>query len=70
MIRGKRFANGLPVYGLIVVFALLIAAGCGGNGGSQQGTADVVQAGEKLFNTNCSTSVTALAPSGPTRVRP
>ena len=54
MIRGKRFANGLPVYGLIVVFALLIAAGCGGNGGSQQGTADVVQAGEKLFNTNCS----------------
>ena len=54
MIRGKRFANWFLVYGLVAVLVLLIAAGCGGDSTSQQGTADAVQAGEKLFNTNCS----------------
>ena len=53
MFRGKKSAYRLLVFGLTAVFALLIIAGCGGDA-SQQDTADVVQAGEKLFNANCS----------------
>ena len=54
MIRGKRPANKLLAYSLVAVFVLLMVAGCGGDGGSQQEMADAVQAGEKLFNANCS----------------
>ena len=54
MIQGKRSAISLTVCGLVAVFVLLVVTGCGGDGGSQQGTAGAVQAGEKLFNTNCS----------------
>ena len=54
MIRGNRSANRLLPYGLVVVFVLLMAAACGGDGGSQQASVGAVQAGEKLFNTNCS----------------
>lgn len=53
MIKGKRSAYRLLVFGLIAVFALLIVSGCGRDA-AQQGTADAVQAGEKLFNANCS----------------
>ena len=49
-----RSANRLIIYGLVTVFVLLMTVGCGGNGGSQQGTAHAVQAGETLFNANCS----------------
>ena len=54
MIRGNRSAISLIVYGLVAAFVLLLTAGCGGDGGAQQGTADAVQAGERLFNANCS----------------
>ncbi len=54
MIRVNRYVGRLFAYSLVAVFVLLMMAGCGGNGGSQQGTTDAVQAGEKLFNTNCS----------------
>ena len=54
MVRVMKSANGLIIYGLVAVFVLLMTVGCGGNGGSQQGTADAVQAGEMLFNANCS----------------
>ena len=54
MIKVNSSVRRLLVYSLVAVFPLMMVAGCGGDGGSQQGTADVVQAGEKLFNTNCS----------------
>ena len=54
MIKVKRSACRHFVYGLIAVFVLLMMVGCSGDGGSQQGTGNAVQAGEQLFNTNCS----------------
>lgn len=54
MIKGKKSVRRLLAYGFIAVFVLLMIAACGEGGGSQQGTADTVQAGEKLFNANCS----------------
>lgn len=54
MVRVMKSANRLIIYGLVAVFVLLMTVGCGGDGGSQQGTADAFQAGETLFNANCS----------------
>ena len=54
MIRSKKPERRYFLFGLVAVFVLLMTVGCGGNGGSQQGTADAVQAGETLFNANCS----------------
>lgn len=54
MIRSKKPERRYFLFGLVAVFVLLMTVGCGGDGGSQQGTADAVQAGETLFNANCS----------------
>ena len=54
MVLDMRSSNRHVVYGLVAFFVLLMTVGCGGDGGSTQRTADSVQAGEKLFNANCS----------------
>ncbi len=54
MIELTRSAFRLFACGLVAAFAVLMIAGCGGNSASQQDPGEAVQAGEKLFNANCS----------------